>query len=258
MLNPATQYATDRNLRIRQRLWDHLTPPFDLTGWVLDLLGVPPGGAALDAGCGNGRYLGPIRERGAAVVGCDRSDGMLRSAAAAPVAVADVVDLPFATASFDRLLAAHMLYHVENRRAAIREFRRVLVDGGVCVTVTNGAVHTESIWRLVERAVHRSDPDWQVNDSHIRLAFSLENGAAQMATAFDEVRILRPPTRSRAMVRDPDVVADYVASVGDHYEGGTSCRWSDVVDEVRSAAAAAIETEGVFTTNGDVGALVCR
>ncbi|MHB8437307.1 MAG: class I SAM-dependent methyltransferase [Acidimicrobiales bacterium] len=258
VLNPTTQYVTDRNLRARQRLWDHLTPPFDLVSWVIGLLRVPPGGTVLDAGCGNGRYLGHIRDRGATVVGCDRSPGMLRCASEPAVVMADVTDLPFAAGTFDRVLAAHMLYHVEDRPAAVGELRRVLADGGVCVAVTNGAAHAESIRILVERAVHPSDPDWQMSDSRLRRAFSLENGAAQMRLAFDEVRIVRPAHESKVMVRDPDVVAAYVASLGDHYESELSCRWSDVVDEVRSAVRNVIENEGVFTTMSDAGALICQ
>lgn len=37
VLNPPSQYADDRNLRARQRLWQHQTPFFDIAGWVLSL-----------------------------------------------------------------------------------------------------------------------------------------------------------------------------------------------------------------------------
>jgi SAM-dependent methyltransferase len=252
------QYATDRNLRSRQRLWDQASPPFDLAGWVLDLLAVPSGGAVLDVGCGNGRYLGRIRDRGGAVVGCDRSAGMLQGAPDVPVLVGDVTDLPFGTGTFDRVLAAHMLHLVEDRPAGVRELRRMLAGGGTCVVVTNGAAHTESIWILVERAVQRRDPGWRVRDHHVREALSLENGAAQLRIAFDEVELVRPTHAGKVEVGDPEVVADYVASVGDHYQRALPCRWSDIVDEVRSAVRQIVETEGVFTTSRDVGALICR
>lgn len=258
MANLETQYATDRNLRSRQRLWDHASPPFDLTGWVLDLLAVPSGGTVLDVGCGNGRYLGPIRERGGAVVGCDRSAGMLLGVRDdVPVLVGDVTELPFATAAFDRVLAAQMLYHVEDRPAAVLELRRVLAGGGTCVAVTNGAAHVESIWILVEQAIRRRDPGWRVGDRHIRKTFSLENGVAQLRHAFDEVELVRPARANTVTVRDPDVVADYVASVADLYET-ESCPWSEVVDEVRSEVRSIIERDGIFASASDAGALICR
>jgi hypothetical protein len=41
--NPPGQYADDRNLRARQRLWRHQAPFFDIAGWVLSLAGLSPG-----------------------------------------------------------------------------------------------------------------------------------------------------------------------------------------------------------------------
>lgn len=53
-LNPPAQYADDRNLRARQRLWRCQVPSFDIAAWVVDLAGLVPGMRVLDAGCGNG------------------------------------------------------------------------------------------------------------------------------------------------------------------------------------------------------------
>jgi hypothetical protein len=42
-LNPPGQYADDRNLHARQRLWSGQVPSFDIAAWVLDLAGLMPG-----------------------------------------------------------------------------------------------------------------------------------------------------------------------------------------------------------------------
>jgi hypothetical protein len=42
-VNPPGQYADDRNLRARQRLWRCQVPFFDIAAWVLDLAGLAPG-----------------------------------------------------------------------------------------------------------------------------------------------------------------------------------------------------------------------
>ena len=42
-LLPPAQYADDRNLRARQRLWEHQQPPFDVVGWAIDIAGVNAG-----------------------------------------------------------------------------------------------------------------------------------------------------------------------------------------------------------------------
>jgi SAM-dependent methyltransferase len=51
--------------------------------------------------------------------------------------VADASSLPFADASFDAVLACHMLYHVPDARVALSEFKRVLRPGGILAVTTN-------------------------------------------------------------------------------------------------------------------------
>ena len=82
VISSSGQYATDLNLRARQRLWQSLEPPFDLFRWVLDLTQAEAGSHVLDVGCGNGAYLARLQARGAIATGCDLSLGMLNASAA--------------------------------------------------------------------------------------------------------------------------------------------------------------------------------
>lgn len=156
MLNPPSQYVDDTNLRARQRFWMHQDPPFDLHGWVLNLVDLAASQRVLDAGCGNGDYLRALDSRGTAVVGCDLSVGMVPSARHPSTACSDVSVLPFPAAIFDVVFAPHMLYHVEDRLKAIAQVRRVLRPRGLLVAVTNGEGHIGSVRALVEVAVHRT------------------------------------------------------------------------------------------------------
>jgi ubiquinone/menaquinone biosynthesis C-methylase UbiE len=64
---------------------------------------------------------------GGDVVGIDISTGMLQVAQArqlAQLAVADMMALPFADASFDAVLAVHVLHHASDWRLAMRECAR--------------------------------------------------------------------------------------------------------------------------------------
>ena len=158
-LNPATQYVDDRNLSARQRLWQQQDPPFDLMNWVLDLAGVAPGERVLEVGCGNGRYLEALRNRGARAAGCDLSPGILRAAGHPALLNADVTALPVRDGAVDLVLACHLLDLVPDRATAIRELGRVLAPGGRCVAVTNGAQHIRALRDLVEQAVGRSNPE---------------------------------------------------------------------------------------------------
>jgi SAM-dependent methyltransferase len=255
-LNPPGQYADDRNLLARQRFWQHQEPYFDIVGWVLGLAGLSPGMRVLDAGCGNGLYLRGLRDRGVAAVGCDRSMGMLRAAAHPALLNADVTALPLRDGAVDAALAVHMLYHVPSREAAIRELRRVVAAGGVCIAVTNGSRHTRSLRQMVERAVGGKTPGWQMRPA--THAFTAENAAAQLGAAFGTVTGVRPVGTPPVVIRDAAVAADYVASLATHYQDETARPWADVTEDVRRQVQAVIDDKGAFTTSGDLAAFICR
>jgi len=254
---PVTQYATDRNLRARQRLWERQEPAFDVVDWTLELAGVTTGLRVLDVGCGNGRYLAVMRSRGVDAVGCDTSVGMLLGSPGGRVIAADAVALPFPAGRFDVVLAPHMLYHVADRATAVLEFRRVLTPAGRCVAVTNGRRHLASLRAVVQDAVAFFQPGWRWVDT-VSDAFSLENGGDQLSVAFDDVRCVRPDEPGRAIVTDPEVVAGYLASVGDIYGRDLTRSWDRLVQDVRARVAAVIERDGAFVVEGDVGAFVCQ
>jgi SAM-dependent methyltransferase len=255
-LNLPGQYADDRNLRARQRLWRYQDPYFDVVAWVLDLAGLSPGLRVLDAGCGNGEYLRALARRPVHVAGCDLSMGMLRTAACPALLNADVAALPVRDGAFDVVLALHMLYHVPDREAALGELRRVLVPGGACIAVTNGARHIRSLRALVERAVRTTAPGWRMHPA--THAFTAENAAAQLAVAFDSVRCVRPASEPPVVISDAALAADYVASLASHYQDEVARPWPGVVEDVRQDVQAMIDRDGAFVTYGDLAAFVCR
>ncbi len=187
-LNPPGQYADDRHLHARQRLWQGEVPFFDIAAWVLDLARPLPGAAVLDVGCGNGIYLRALRERRINAVGCDLSLGMLASTAHPALINADVTALP------------------------VRELSRVLVPGGPCVAVTTGPQHLRSLRDLIERAVRPGTPDWSMG-APTGSAFTLGNAVAQLGVAFPEVACARPPRAGPVIITEAAMAADYVSSL---------------------------------------------
>lgn len=255
-LNPPGQYADDRHLSARQRFWLHQDPYFDVVHWVLDLAGLSPGMTVLDAGCGNGQYLHGLRDRGVTAIGCDLSMGMLRSAAHPALLNADVTALPLRDGAVDVALAIHMLYHVPDRQAALHELRRVTAPGGSCIAVTNGARHTRALRDLVEQAVRAQTPGWRMRAA--TQAFTAENAAAQLGAVFETVTCVRPASQPPVVLGDAAVAAEYVASLGTHYQGETARPWADVVADVRQQVQAVIDEQGAFVTSGDLAAFICR
>lgn len=53
----------------------------------------------------------------------------------AAMVAADITALPFADSSFDAILCIHVLEHVDDDRAAMRELRRVLAPGGFAIVM---------------------------------------------------------------------------------------------------------------------------
>jgi len=143
-------------------------------------LRVGPGERLLDLGSGGGRHAFEAMRRGASVVALDADQAAAKDCAAViaavgqedravaehhgagAVTVGDALDLPFASATFDRVIAAEVLEHIPDDRRAIAELVRVLRPGGT-IAVTVPRWYPELMcWAL-------SDEYHQVPGGHIRI-----------------------------------------------------------------------------------------
>lgn len=88
---------------------------------------------AIDLGCGNGRFLAALADRGVEVTGVDAyADSLARALTRAPQAhllAADVTAVPLEAAGFDLVAALDVLEHLEPPRL-LAEARRLLAPGG--------------------------------------------------------------------------------------------------------------------------------
>jgi hypothetical protein len=89
-------------------------------------------------------------------------------------------------------------------------------------------------------------------------AFGTGSAPAQLGVAFTTVTCVRPANYAPVVIRDATVAADYVASLADHHQDEIARPWPDVVEDVRQQVQAVIDTEGAFTTSGDLAAFVCQ
>ncbi|WP_329490518.1 methyltransferase domain-containing protein [Kitasatospora sp. NBC_01246] len=102
-------------------------------------LGLRPGGRVLDAGCGTGRALPPLRAAvgpDGLVLGVDVTPEMLREAGAhhpgtAALLLADCARLPLPDAALDAVFAAGLISHLDDPDRALRELARVTRPGAV-------------------------------------------------------------------------------------------------------------------------------
>lgn len=103
-------------------------------------LGLREGDRVLDAGCGTGRALPPLRAAvgpSGVVLGADLTEAMLREAAragrdrAGALLLTDVAALPLRSASLDAVFAAGLIAHLPDPAGNLRELARVVRPKGV-------------------------------------------------------------------------------------------------------------------------------
>lgn len=102
-------------------------------------LGLREGDRVLDAGCGTGRALTPLRAAvgpSGVVVGADLTPAMLQAAVRAgrghdgQLLLADVAALPLRSEALDAVFAAGLIAHLPQPSENLRELARVVRPGG--------------------------------------------------------------------------------------------------------------------------------
>ncbi len=84
--------------------------------------------------------------------------------------------LPFPDASFDLVMANHILYHVPERQRALAEIARVLTSRGQFYAATNGDAHMKELGEVLRTI----KPD--VYEGASSDPFSLETGEEQLSS----------------------------------------------------------------------------
>lgn len=195
------QYKNAANLNAR--IYLHAQFSTNKYGWqrfVFDFFTpLPPNARVLEVGCGPGTLWVQNADRipsGWDITLTDFSDGMLKDAQqnlkAIPrpfkYQIANAMELPFEDATFDAVIANHMLYHVPDRPKALSEFRRILKPGGWLFSATNGDKHLFEL----EQMLFQLDPDNPNNVSKMRqnaVDFGLKTGAGQLEAFFSDVQL---------------------------------------------------------------------
>lgn len=240
---------------------DYSETPGDFVDWSLDRLEPRAGQLVIDVGCGPGIYHRRLAQRGATVAGCDLFDGMLRErtneAAASGRGVRATAEvLPFRDGAAPRVMANHMLYHVTDQAAALRELRRVCADGGRVMLTTNAADNMQRLHEIHTLACE--DVGLQSTSEAAPSRFTLDD-IELVNTAFPAARIEK---RADALVFETvepalryyaSFIIDYVTPLPD--DGSHRALLMDAmahrVDEI-------IARDGVLRIPKDAGCFVAE
>jgi SAM-dependent methyltransferase len=207
-VHAVSQYGgTTGNLVGRIALHGFGNNPQGWFGWLAERL--PLEGEVLEVGAGTGKLWSEVDPAGVRLTLTDFSAAMceqLRAVPGARVQQCDATDLPFDDASFDGLIANHMLYHLDDPTVALREFSRVLRSGGRLAAALNGRDHLAEL-RAIGPAIGRPEllRGLVVND------LVAENAADTFSRFFDDVAVERYPSELEVPAVEP--ILEYLATL---------------------------------------------
>ena len=193
------QYKNASNLMARAQLSRFSTNQYSWQRWLFDQFDLPATARVIDFGTGPSWLWTENLDRippGWDITLTDFSSGMIEESkrnlahSARPFKhdIVDVQSIPYADATFDAVIANHVLFHVPDLKKGISELRRILKPTGKLFTSTNGADHMRELHELQARF----SPDidyWQgLNDTR---SFELDNGQVTLLQFFPNVVLKR-------------------------------------------------------------------
>lgn len=241
------QYRTSANLDARIQLHERFGhEPQPWSQWVFDQISAPAIAQILEVGCGTSKLWQENLYRippGWQVTLTDQSAGMLQQSQANlgeqqtrfTLRQMDVQSIPYPDATFDVVIANHMLYHVPDLPTALSEIRRVLKPGGYLYAATNGQHHMQELRDLVRIIV----PDafaWQTT-----MQFRLEDGNDWLAPYFAQVELRR--FDSYLLVTESEPLVAYACSTHEEIEQEKVTAFARLVEERRQAQGGAIRIQ---------------
>ncbi len=256
-------YADDRHIRSRGAIYAYAETPAG-PRWRTSMIPWDGTQVVADVGCGNGFDLRQLVPQGRCrhAIGLDLSAGMLsslrdlRQTGRLSLVQADAQHLPLPDASVDVAMAMHMLYHVPDVGAAIRELRRITRPDGTVLASTNSPAHLAEIAALMNTAISS-----QLGGSVQAVpadSFTTQTGTALLSREFSSVTLhsldvplsipsAQPVIRYVASLREPTL-----AMVGE------SLDFDAVLDDIAMKVEQDIRTQGSFRATTHMGVFVCR
>ena len=229
-------FATDRNLRIKEETQaQYLVPRVDMARWTLDNIRWREDDAVLDIGAGRGSHYARLQQDqpGVRYYALDNSPQMLLTHPGDPqrLSRADAMRLPYADNSFDVVMANHILYHMPDVDACLREIKRVMKPDGRLLAATESMFSLPELQVLLRRAIVLLSRNGSNADAPAAPvdSFALENGANVLSKHF--YAVVRYDLPASLHFDDIEPALDYVDSMRELRQGGlpNDVHWDDMM-----------------------------
>jgi ubiquinone/menaquinone biosynthesis C-methylase UbiE len=258
-----TQYATPDRYEARINLVKKFSvSPKSRFRWIFEHFPKGERLRVLELGCGTGLFWlanrGEIPE-GWDITLSDYSAGMLERTRLSLAVLrrsfryeaVNAEEIAYPDGHFDLVLANNMLYHVENRKAAISHISRVLTDDGVFIASTMARDDLAGLHRCLYDFLDGRGRPFRFRE----LSFTLDNGYEQLSAVFPKVTMLRQDDALRIDEAEP--IVRYYRSFNGMYDNFIVLP-DEEIDAFRDFLRGILETRGAITAARDTGIFICR
>lgn len=218
------QYTKDDNLKKRISIHDYSTASVGFYPWMLSKIQLEPGMKVLDIGCGTGAFWKKVASdlpEGLEIHLVDYSAGMLESACKTMEEIQaeypekglkfvlekrDATDFSYPVSGFERIMANHMLYHInkENRLNLYERIEELLTEKGRFSCSLIGKEHFRELHQFVQEYY----PQIKIPSSGFDLW--LETAAEELDTRFNVLEA--EEQKNDLLVPEEELVFEYVSS----------------------------------------------
>lgn len=254
------QYKDSTNLKVRINLHKNFsTNKYDWFNWIFDKLKLSSGEKILEIGCGDGQLWKSNEDKipdDVSIVLADISEGMINDARDKIKNLkrkinSDVLDcnnLHYADASFDVVIANHMLFYIKDRDKLFSEIIRILKKGGRFYCSTYGIRHMKEIEGLAKSF----DSRIALAEINLEQVFGLENGTEQLDPWFKEINL--HTYEDSLIVDDYKPILDYILSCHGNEHEILEGRYEEFEKHIK----AKVSKTGKFKISKQAGMFECK